>query len=275
MPLPKKRKKRRGPPPISAEVLFWSLFAFNLILGCFLSPITSVTKAKVIGAHPDSHADIAADLKRLEGIPYSLIKRGWVENRLLLDGSASALEWKGNIFGRVGFTLIPRTAVARIEGEGVPEDMSLDREGRLYRSVQPQPNLVALNIPNRAKESTGLILSGWEAGTAGAFAAGLPEILGGDLSGSKITMSEDSAFRLDISGSTLELGALPSVEEALEQVLAFVKSRPSMGIGGPSSGERDQAPSRQGERDQTAADPKISAGSDQGTGNTAPSVSND
>lgn len=273
--MPKKRKKRRGPPPISAEALFWSLFAINLVLGCFLSPITSVRKAKVIGAHPESHADIEADLKQLEGVPYALIRRGWVENRLLLDGSASAVEWKGNIFGRVGFTLLPRQAVARVVGEGLPEDMALDKEGRLFRSVHPQSGLVALSIPQRAKESTGLILSGWEAGTAGAFAAGLPEVLGGDLTGSTITMTEDSAFKLDISGSSLDLGALPSVDEALEQVVAFVKSRPSMGFGTESSRERDQTPSRQGERDQTATDPKNSTGSDQGTGTASPPVSND
>lgn len=273
--MPKKRRKRRGPPPISAEALFWSLFGINFVLGCFLSPITSVTKAKVIGAHPDSHAEIKADLERLEGIPYSLIRRGWIENRLLLDGAASAVKWKGNIFGRAGFTLVPRRAVARVVGKGLPEDMALDVDGRLYRSVTSLSDLVGLEIPDRAKESTGLILSGWEAGTAGAFAKGLSEVLGGDLSSCTITMTEDSAFIFDISGSTLELGALPSVDDALEQVLAFVKRRPASGSRGTGLLQQDQTPSGQGKRDQTITDPLSSFGSGQEGEPASPSVTSD
>lgn len=275
MPLPKKRKKRRGPPPISAEALFWTLFAINFTLGCFLSPITSVTKAKVIGAHPESHAEIEADLKQLEGIPYALIRRGWVENRLMIDGSATAIEWRGNIFGRAGFTLVPRDSVARVAGDGLSSDMYLDRSGRIYRSSQASDRLVELRIPKRATEATGLLLSGWESSTAGAFAAGLPTVLGGDLSGCTITMSEDSAFRLEIAGSKLDLGALPSVEEALEQVEAFVRSRPSMGIGAEKAFQRDQTLGGPGESDQTNTDPKFSTGPDQGADATSPPVSND
>lgn len=273
--MPKKRKKRRGPPPISAEALFWSLFGLNFVLGCFLSPITSLTKIKVIGVHADSQEMVKSDLSQLEGIPYSLIRRGWVENRLLLDGSAAELKWSGNIFGRAAFTLVPRKAVAKVAGEGIPDDMAIDQDGRLYRSTAPLSNLVVLLVPERAKESTGLILSGWEAGTAGAFAKGLPEVLGGDLSSCTITMSEDSAFRLEVSGSTLELGALPSVEEALEQVSAFVKSRPAMGSDDSSSFKRDQAPSGQVERDQTTTDPQQSTGPTSGAGTAPSTVSSD
>lgn len=254
MRLPKRRKKR-GPPPISAETLFWGLAIINITAGCFLSPITSLTRLTVAGVHPDSESQVKADMERLVGIPYALLHRGWVENRLLLDGSAESLAWKGNIFGRATLTLKPRRAAAKLFGKDLPSDLVIDSEGSIFRSITPDPNLPQMAVPTRATEATGMLLSGWEAATAGAFSSALQKEVGGNLSPLTIHVSEDSSFSLEIGAKWLELGALASVDEGVELAKSLLEGASEDGPKAGDSRQKDQSAPSQHDTDQTRNDP--------------------
>lgn len=260
-----KRRKRRGPPPISAEALFWTLAVLNITAGCFLSPITSLTKLTVAGVHPDSEAQVRSDMEKLGGMPYALLHRGWVEDRLLLDGSAEALAWKGNIFGRATFTLKPREAAARVIGKGFAPDLVIDARGTLFRAVAVDPDLPQINVPERAREATGMLLSGWEAATAGAFASAVRGEVKGSLASLTIHVSEDSSFFLELEDKVLELGALESIDEGVEVAKSFLESSKEVKEDQKGSSQKDQSASGQADTDQTMNDPSKIIGGTSGT----------
>lgn len=246
--MPRRRRKRR-PPAIPAEALFWGLALLNITAGCLFSPITALTKLNLSGVHPNAQAQVTKDMERLEGIPYALLHRGWVENRLMAEGNAQGIKWKGNIFGRASIELVEREAVAKISGKDLPEDLVIDGEGRFFRSVEPHMDLPLLLPPSRLTEATGMILSSWEAATAGRF---LAELQG--LPGLEVSVSEDSSFSVKWGDEWLQLGALASVEEAVEIVKGTQSDGSSVNSPDGSTNKQDQSDSGGPETVQTKGD---------------------
>lgn len=236
-------------PAIPAEALFWSLALLNITAGCLFSPITSLTKLNLTGVHPDAQPQVKEDMERLEGIPYALLHRGWVEDRLMTEGNGQGIKWKGNIFGRASIELVEREAVARIASKGLPDDLVTDGDGRFYRSPQPHSDLPLLLPPERLSEATGMILSSWEAATAGRFLSelqGIPNL--------EVSVSEDSSFSVKRGEEWLHLGALASIEDAVEMVKGTQASGPSTASPGNGTQGQDQSDSKGPGTDQTSAD---------------------
>lgn len=263
--MPKRRKKRRA-PAVPAEALFWGLALFNITAGCLFSPITSLTKLTLSGVHPDAQERVKKDMERLEGIPYALLHRGWVEDRLLVEGGAEGISWKGNIFGRASIQLRERTAVARVFHEGMPDDLVIDRDGRFFRSAAPPVGLPLLVSPSRLTEATGMILSSWEAATAGRF---LSELQG--LPGLEVSVSEDSSFSVKRGEEWVQLGALASIEEAVEAVKGSLSAATSPNPDSGGAQRQDQSDSRGLDTDQTRGDSSNASGERSGTNHSVSS----
>lgn len=255
-----RRRRKRRPPAIPAEALFWGLAILNITAGCLFSPITALTKLNISGIHPSAHEQVTKDMERLEGIPYALLHRGWVESRLLAEGGAEGIKWKGNIFGRASIELVKRVAVAKISHEGLPDDLVMDADGRFFRCADPRDGLPLLLPPSRLTEATGMILSSWEAATAGRFLSelqGLPDL--------EVSVSEDSSFSVRRGGEWLHLGALASIEEAVEMVKGTQTPSPSIISPGQGTERQDQSDSKGPKTDQTRTDSSNASAGGSGT----------
>src|SRR4051812_42181857 len=113
--MPQKRKRKRTrikPGPflvLAGGVVF--------IRGVFYSPLTSLSRATVVGAKPMDQPRIDEILSGLNKIPCVMVNRRWVETRVQQIESVDHAIYSQNVFGRGRLEVFYRNPVAKVKGK--------------------------------------------------------------------------------------------------------------------------------------------------------------
>lgn len=212
---PAKRARRRPVRPVNWNLVLGAALGVNILAGCLFSPLTSLRKVRVSGAPASSHDQIRRDLKRVQGIPYAILDRKWLESRMLLDGSIESFSFSGSIFGSAVVKAVPRSALAKVAGPGFPDGLVIDRTGLVFRTSGAQPPSRVV-LSGTGGLQTSMLGGGWESGTAAALLARLKEEAPSAVF--TLTVSEDSAFRAAVDEKTVNLGAIVNMDQAVQRV---------------------------------------------------------
>lgn len=139
--MPRKARRRRirlRPAPWLALALL-----LNIGLGLAFSPLTSLTKVRVVGAAPSDQGRVREILTNLKGVPASRVDPFRVESAAQLRPDVERASFRRNLFGRGLLTFEMRVPVARLTDA---EAIGIDRDGAMFRTDRPMDALPFIRL---------------------------------------------------------------------------------------------------------------------------------
>lgn len=131
----------------------------NLLAGALWSPLTSLSKVRVIGAEKFDEARLRRMLEDRQGVPAFMVSPRGVEGQALESLEIEDANFSRNIFGRGELRLASRIPVAQVErfGENLPTSLALSENGFLYFSRQNLAGLPSVSLlPGQDAASLGI-----------------------------------------------------------------------------------------------------------------------
>lgn len=105
----KRRKLNWGP-------ILWLAFIVNTIVGLYVSPATSATIVRVLGAKPTDQVRIEGELQALTNIPCLKVNKAAIRERIYNRPDVHSVDLSANLFGRASLNIRYDQAVALVEG---------------------------------------------------------------------------------------------------------------------------------------------------------------
>lgn len=165
MPARRKRKttrKKTAPlrlPKLPLGPTLWTLAVLNLIAGMLWSPLTAVTKVRVVGVPAGDRERVQTLLEDLEAVPAMRVRAVAVESRVLQEPALRTAKYRQNIFGRGLLAVESRRPVARLAGS---DSVALSDDGRLFVPFSSTDHLPQLALPETALAPSASIYGSWE-----------------------------------------------------------------------------------------------------------------
>ena len=125
----------------------WVGLVLNLVAGFVLSPMTAITRVRVLGAEPFDRQRLQTQLEALGGKPVASITPRSVESGVTDAPEVRDVDFSRNWFGRAQLKITYRKPVAKITGS---KSLYLSDEGVLYTSRQRIPVLPYAELPAAA-----------------------------------------------------------------------------------------------------------------------------
>ena len=95
----RKSKRKKKKTSLNWPTIVWTLFVFNLLLGLFLSPITSIRNMRVIGAQPHDQDRVQSLAQALRGRPFGRVGAKQFESDILRQRDVYSATLSHNLFG--------------------------------------------------------------------------------------------------------------------------------------------------------------------------------
>lgn len=167
--MPRKRKRKLNPGPIVFLLLLCSVG-----VGLSYSPITAVTKVRIVGAEPFDRPRLEGIMSGLAGTPCVKVNPRAVESAALQIPEALDADFARNILGHAELRMKYREPVARLEGH---PDQLLDSQGTLYSSRQVVGVLPTLRVPPEGLQPNVSFVNSWPSRTIAKFCSDIPRQL--------------------------------------------------------------------------------------------------
>lgn len=142
MPTRKRKRTRLNPGPIIVLALI-----VVLVSGMLYSPITSLSKYEVVGAHDIDKVRMESIVSRLKGVPWVKVNGKQVESEVMQIQGVESSEYSQNIFGRGRLTVKYRTPVALIRAN---RKIGLDTRGVVFETDSLPTGLPTVVRPESA-----------------------------------------------------------------------------------------------------------------------------
>lgn len=210
----RKTRKRLNWGPI-----YLLLFIVNVFVGIFHSPLTSLTRVRVVGAKDADQARIVRILEGQRGVAALQVNPQQIESNTLMVTQMRSAGFNRNIFGRATLRITYRVPVARLDK---PSNVGIDREGAMFSAADLDPKLPVVVPPANAYDMQASLLGTWPIARIAELCEEVPEIF------------PDESLRLDVetkdgvclnraSGTKIALGRpddFPKKIRVLRQVLS-------------------------------------------------------
>jgi hypothetical protein len=215
----KRKRTRIRPAPILALLL-----VANVAAGLFFSPITGLSKVRVVGVLPQDRERVSLLLGDLEGLPALRVDPWVVESRVAAHPEVRFADMRRNIFGRGLLTVTYRRPVASIGGS---PGAALGSDGVVFRTSRSLDGLPEV-VPPPEAERPGAVLAGvWPPAQIADFCQKLPKD-GVGLS-RKVVVDSRGALYLDIGGERrIQFGPADKLDEKLAAWRRFVADNPTL-----------------------------------------------
>lgn len=217
----RKRKKRRA---VNWSPVLGALLTVNVILGLLFSPVTSVTRARVVGAQPHDVKRLTSLLQSLRGTPSSRIQVGQFESQVLAQRDVYSADLSRNLFGSAVVHLKYRRPVAQLVN--MPHAY-LDDQGVLYNTPETFANIRQLNLAPEYSQAVASFAQGWPSGVIAKLCTDLDSFE--QLRGAVVYL--DTTGRLKLSKENIgevNLGGTEALEEKLRKLRQFLLERPDL-----------------------------------------------
>jgi cell division septal protein FtsQ len=195
----------------------------SIFVGAFYSPLTSLTKVRVIGADKEMEAEIATILRRLRSIPALQVSPAAVETSIQRIDSVDRAVFERNLFGRATLRVTPRVPVARLADA---DQIAVDRFGNLYRAPNLNPNLPVLRLPSGTLQPSAAFVV---ANPMGHFADVCRMIQSLEFA-SECTLEVDSrgGLCLNVNSGRILLGNHENMDKKLDRLREVMNSSPQL-----------------------------------------------
>lgn len=218
--MPRKRKRRRLKP---APILVLLLIA-NVAAGIAYSPLTSITKVRVVGAEPFDRPRLQTALQTLTGRPCNQVQPRDVETEALQIPEALDSDFARNIFGHAELKMHYRTPVARLEAH---PDQLLDISGQLYSSRQVVSVLPALRLPPENMFPLMSFMQCWPSKSIAEVCAHLPRQIPREGIVLEVMSRGELCLNIGQSGRIV-FGSTGQIDEKLNKLEALLKENPRL-----------------------------------------------
>lgn len=156
--MPKRKRKRTRLKPKPFLILG---IVVVLVTGLMYSPISSLSRATLVGVRPADRSRVEKILGALRELPWIQVNNRWVETQAQRIPSVDHAQYSQNIFGRGRLTLSYRVPVARVKANA---PTGMDALGVIFRTDEIRTD-IPLVVPPPASRAIFL-------GISGGFAAG-------------------------------------------------------------------------------------------------------
>lgn len=217
----RKRKKRRA---INWAPLLGLLLAVNIVLGLLFSPVTSVTRLRVVGAQPHDVKRIGLLGQSLQGIPSSRIQVGRFESQVLSQRDVYTADLSRNLFGSAVLHMKYRRPVAQLMN--VPHAY-LDDQGVLYTTPETFGDMRQVSLAPEYVQAVATYTQGWPSGVVANLCINLNSFE--QLKGAVVYLDATGRLRLlkENSGA-VDLGGTEALDEKLRKLRQFLNERPDL-----------------------------------------------
>ncbi len=156
----RKRKKsnKRWVPPTNYTLWLWAIFVVHAIVGLALSPVTSLTLLRVVGAPQFDQSRIRQAVQSVNGTPRLRANSNQIRSLILEKSAVEAVDYRANLFGRGVLTVRYKVPVAIIDE---PNGLMLSSKGQLFSSPIATKNLPVLVPPAELDARNLTIVGGW------------------------------------------------------------------------------------------------------------------
>ncbi|MEA2552272.1 MAG: cell division protein FtsQ [Fimbriimonadaceae bacterium] len=216
---PKRKKKAINWGPVLAIAL-----AVNVVLGLFLSPITSVRKLRILGAQPHDTTRLRELAHSLQGVPFGLMPAERFESEVLRQRDVYNADLSHNLFGSGVLRLQYRRPVAILLG--VPNTY-LDDQGVLYGSPEVIPGIRQLSLQEDYMQPVVALTQPWPSAVVAHLCNKLDSFA--ELEGGVVHL--DTTGRLWISkenSGKVDLGGTEALDEKLRKLRQLLDDEPTL-----------------------------------------------
>ncbi|MBS1718421.1 MAG: hypothetical protein JSS72_11895 [Armatimonadetes bacterium] len=212
-----KRKRRRK---LRIEVWLWAGILLNVGFGIANSPITSITRLRVLGVQNYDRQRVEEYAKGLTDEPALRDDPRQFETNILNASEVDSVDFRRNVFGRAELKIKYRVPVAGIEGR-----TALDDQGMLYRTRQDLSGLPTVVLP--PSSSSMMLASTLPTGEIAKFLMKLPSFLKG--ADTVVSLSPKGAICLNRSGiARIQFGSERDLDEKLQVLQAKLETNPDL-----------------------------------------------
>lgn len=226
----KSRPKANATPKKSRRIyrpdgFLWVGLIINILAGLMLSPMTSLTRIRVVGAEPFDRQRIEGELTALGGKPVASIKPRAVETSLASAPEVRDVDFTRNWFGRGQVKITYNKPVAKVAGA---KALFLSDEGVLYTSRQKTGPLPTTDLPESVNRAALTFAMEAPLQPLGELCAHIPSSI--DCSSSQATFQMDKGLCLNTGeGSALIVfGPADRMNEKLASLDQFLKENPRL-----------------------------------------------
>ncbi len=217
-----KRKRRRTRVKIKPLLVLGLIIV--LLTGLYYSPLTSLSKAAVIGADPADQPQIDAVLSSLNRIPWVQVNSRWVETRIARIEAVDHAIYSQNIFGRGRLEIVYRVPVAHVHGKRI---VGLDATGSMYESLSPVPaDIPEVMRPTQAKDLLLSIAGGWASQKVAELAVKAKQEWPSEKL--RISFNGEGAVCLNIGDGLVIFGACDDFDKKLQALKDALEKDPNL-----------------------------------------------
>lgn len=217
--MPKRRRRKLKPAPILVLLL-----AASVVAGLDASPITSLSRARVVGAEPFDRPKIEGIMSSLAGKPIGQVDTRLVESGALESPEVAKAEYRQNLFGRSELKLSYRKPVARMEGR--PNEL-FDEDGVLYSSRQATGVLPLLRLPEDSLGPKLTFADGWPKGRVAYLCSHIPKEIARD--SLVVEVQERGGLCLNMGQQQqIVLGSEDQLDEKIAKLESLLEGNPRL-----------------------------------------------
>ncbi|HWA82871.1 MAG TPA: hypothetical protein VG820_05540 [Fimbriimonadaceae bacterium] len=194
-----------------------------LVTGILYSPLTSLSKTTVVGAHAADEEEIRGILGVLNGIPWIMVNPRWVETRVQRIEAVDHASYSQNIFGRGSLQISYRVPVARIKAN-IP--IGLDATGVMFKTDELSDALPVVLRPDSARDLPMTAASGFPSTSVADLAQKAQALAPQE----KLTIwfNKEGALCLNMGTDLVVLGSCDDLDEKLHSLKEILDDQPGL-----------------------------------------------
>lgn len=199
----KKRKRTRlRPKPFIVLGLI-----VNISLGLLFSPLTSVTRVRIVGAAPWDQARLTRVAATMQDIPCAQVHPNKVESLVMALPEVYKTSLSRNLFGSGVLNLSYRVPVARVDAG---PSLGLTLDGVVYPAAQLPPELPVIKLAPGEPKSILCLTGNWAPSRIAELAVQLRGLFPrGDLT---ISLADARGVWLNMGAGRVVLGSLDALD---------------------------------------------------------------
>lgn len=203
-------------------VRLWIVALAQICVGLLVSPMTAVSRVRVVGAPATDHERITRHLQALSGSPYVRAPLRETESRVLANPELETASLRNNMFGSAVLRVKPKVAVARLDGS---RPIFLSSRGSAYQAGSAAAGLPLVQLQAEAFNANLCLSGSWEAQKIASLCGVLPPYFRKPELVIDVDRRGVASLVLPRHGRVI-MGSLDNLEQKVEVLQRLLETRP-------------------------------------------------
>lgn len=203
---------------------FWTALLVNVVLAAYFSPLTSLTRVRVVGATVAEQAELRSYFDPLAGRPALRLSSSQIASDLLAKSDVRVAEFRVNLFGRGLLKLEHHRAVAQIADS---DGLLLSADGTLFKTVDRPEDLMLLELPDEFIRPNVSLFGSWQPGTIAVLCENVLERFS-EISWRIVVHRDRTIDLVEPEGAVVRLGSTDRLDERLDVLERILAKEPGI-----------------------------------------------